>query len=192
MKISTGDILFGEVIPTGAYWAVQKSTARSMYTHQAIPSMKNALSLTSVAVACALFAISTTGCGKKEAAPATTPSAAETAPAATTPAAPAANETAPAAATTGDAATKTITITNQTKFDVNEIYLSPVDHTDWGDDILGDNDVLKPGQSIEGKISCGKWDAQLVAMDGSKCVVEDVDICGADVWNVTADCPGAE
>jgi hypothetical protein len=153
--------------------------------------MKNVFSLTSVAVACALFAISTTGCGKKEAAPATTtPAATETAPA-TTPAAPT-TETAPAAATTGDATTKKITITNQTKFDVNEIYLSPVDKTDWGTDILGDNDVLKPGQSIEGTISCGKWDAQLVAMDGSKCVVEDVDICSADTWNVTADCPGAE
>ena len=157
--------------------------------------MKINFSLTSVTVACALFAITAIGCGKKEAAPATDASA--TTPAATTPAAPT-TETAPAttpAATTGatgEGTTKTVKITNQTTFDVNYIYLSPVEETTWGSDILGENDVLKPGASVDVEITCGKWDAQLVAVDGSKCEVENVDICSADTWNVTADCPGAE
>lgn len=150
--------------------------------------MKLNSSLTSVAVACALFAISTTGCGNKAEAPAT--DAPASTPAATTPAAPVVETAAPAPTTGGTAegTTKTVTITNQTTFDVNYIYLSPIEETTWGDDILGENDVLKPGASIEVEITCGKWDAQLVAVDGSKCEVDAVDICSSDIWNVTADC----
>jgi hypothetical protein len=83
---------------------------------------------------------------------------------------------------------KTITIVNKCSFNIQEIYLSDVDEDKWGEDLLGSSEVLKPGESIEVEIECGEWDAKLVAPDESTCEVPAVDICSADIWNVTADC----
>ncbi len=89
----------------------------------------------------------------------------------------------------GDASgNKTITIINKTTFNVDRVFLSHVSEDEWGDDLLGDVDVLKPGDSLEVEIECGKWDAKLVAEDESTCTVREVDICGADTWEITADC----
>ena len=86
------------------------------------------------------------------------------------------------------AKTKTITIVNKTSFNVDRVYLSHVSEDEWGDDILGDNDVLEPGDSLEVEIECGEWDVKLIAADESTCTVSGVDICAADTWEITADC----
>jgi hypothetical protein len=83
---------------------------------------------------------------------------------------------------------KTISIVNKCKFDIHEIYLSDVSEDKWGKDLLDSNEVLKPGESIDVEIECGEWDAKLVAGDESTCIVPAVDVCTADIWNVTADC----
>jgi hypothetical protein len=87
-----------------------------------------------------------------------------------------------------EAKPKTITIVNKCKFAIHEIYLSSVDEDKWGDDLLDADEILEPGKSIDVEIECGSWDAKLVASDASTCEVRGVDICSADVWNVTADC----
>ena len=83
---------------------------------------------------------------------------------------------------------KTITIKNTTKFGIDNIYISPDEEAHWGDDLLGDNEILKPGASIEVEVDCGKWDVKLIAEDESECQIEDITLCKADEWAVVADC----
>ncbi|MDB5033346.1 MAG: hypothetical protein JWQ98_587 [Chlorobi bacterium] len=85
-------------------------------------------------------------------------------------------------------ANKTISLHNKCTFAIHQVFLSPVSEDKWGDDILDKDEVLKPGESVDIEIDCGQWDAKLVAEDGSTCVVHDVNICAADIWEVTADC----
>lgn len=47
-------------------------------------------------------------------------------------------------------------INNKSKYDVNEIYASPVSQDDWGDDLLGEKDVLKSGEFGKATIHAGK------------------------------------
>ena len=83
---------------------------------------------------------------------------------------------------------KIIKIKNTTNFDIDEIYLSPVDDENWGDDILDPDEILAPGEEIEVEIDCGTWDVKLVAEDESTCEIEDVNICSAAQWNIVANC----
>jgi hypothetical protein len=94
-----------------------------------------------------------------------------------------------AAFTTGTkGGSKTISVVNKCSFSIDRIYISEVDDAKWGEDILGANEILAPGESVEIEIDCGTWDVKLVASDESTCEVAAVDICSADIWNVTADC----
>lgn len=83
---------------------------------------------------------------------------------------------------------KTITVKNTTKFGIDHIYISPDEEDHWGNDLLGDDEILKPGASIEVEVDCGKWDVKLIAEDETECQVEDITLCNADVWKVVADC----
>jgi hypothetical protein len=83
---------------------------------------------------------------------------------------------------------KTITVVNSTDFTIDRIFLSPVEEATWGEDILGEVEVLKAGEEVDIEIDCGNWDVKLVAEDGSTCEVAAVDICSADTWKITADC----
>jgi hypothetical protein len=84
--------------------------------------------------------------------------------------------------------TQVITIKNTTGFRVDRIFLSPVESDDWGDDILDEDEVLEPGESVKVEITCGKWDVKLVAVDESTCEISAVNICAASVWMIQADC----
>ena len=83
---------------------------------------------------------------------------------------------------------KTIKIKNTTKFSVDEIFISPDEEDHWGDDIMDEDEVLKPGEVIDVEVDCGKWDVKLVADDESECKIEDVTLCEAEQWNIVADC----
>jgi hypothetical protein len=83
---------------------------------------------------------------------------------------------------------KTITVVNKTTFNVDRIFLSPVEEKNWGDDILGETEILKPGDEVEIEIDCGSWDVKLVAEDESTCELAGVEICAADIWEITSDC----
>jgi hypothetical protein len=92
------------------------------------------------------------------------------------------------AAFTGTNGAKTITVVNKTTFNVDRIFLSPVEEKNWGDDILGETEILAPGDQVEIEIDCGEWDVKLVAEDASTCELSAVDICSADTWEITSDC----
>ncbi len=81
-----------------------------------------------------------------------------------------------------------ITIKNTTNFSVDEIYLSPTDNEEWGDDILDPDEILVPGESIKVEVDCGTWDVKLIADDESECVVADIRLCGTAQWNIVANC----
>jgi hypothetical protein len=88
----------------------------------------------------------------------------------------------------GTASVKTIKVVNKCSFNIDRIYFSDVEDEKWGDDILDENEVLAPGESVDVEIECGTWDVKLVADDGSTCEVSAVNVCSADIWNVTSDC----
>lgn len=84
--------------------------------------------------------------------------------------------------------TKVITVSNKCSFSIDRIYISAVEENKWGDDLLGDNEVLEPGKTVDIEVDCGNWDVKLVAPDGSTCEMRDVHLCSADIWEVHADC----
>ncbi len=83
---------------------------------------------------------------------------------------------------------KTINIKNTTKFNVDQIFISPDEEDHWGADILDDDEILKPGDAVDVEVDCGKWDVKLIADDKSECKIEDVTLCESDHWNIVADC----
>ncbi|MBO0935458.1 hypothetical protein J2I47_02745 [Fibrella sp. HMF5335] len=83
---------------------------------------------------------------------------------------------------------KTIHIKNTTNFTVDQIFISPDDEDHWGDDILDDDELPKPGETVDVEVDCGKWDVKLVAEDASECKVEDITLCQASQWNIVANC----
>lgn len=96
--------------------------------------------------------------------------------------------TAGAFTTVPKGATRTITVTNKCAFSIDRIYISEVDDAEWGNDILDADEILAPGASVDIEIECGTWDVKLIAEDGSSCEVAAVEMCSADIWEVTADC----
>lgn len=63
---------------------------------------------------------------------------------------------------------------NQSSWDIYEIYLSPSNDTNWGDDYL-EKDVLTKGESLTiTNVDAGSWDVMVVDEDGDKCVIEGV------------------
>ena len=88
-----------------------------------------------------------------------------------------------------------VKIKNKSKWDIHQFFLSSSTEGEWGPDQLGD-DVLEAGGSFTlTGIPCDEYDVMLVDEDEDECVVEAVDICGADdSWVITnedlLDCEG--
>ena len=78
--------------------------------------------------------------------------------------------------------TKTFTVVNKSEYAINNIYISHVDEDKWGEDLLGSNELLHPGESIEVEVDCDSYDVKLVDEDGITCELAAVNICAADTW----------
>lgn len=83
---------------------------------------------------------------------------------------------------------KVIKVKNTTNFSIDEIYISATDVEEWGDDILDPDEVLMPNETIEVEVDCGTWDVKLVAQDNSECMIMDITLCNAALWNIVANC----
>lgn len=81
---------------------------------------------------------------------------------------------------------KVITITNKSDWEIDHIYISAVENDKWGEDLLGDDEILSKGESIRVEVDCGNWDVKIVAEDGQECVVDNINLCASDKWD--ADC----
>jgi hypothetical protein len=70
-------------------------------------------------------------------------------------------------------------VSNHSDFEIHEIYVTPVDSSTWGANLLA-NDILMPGESTLLGIQCGTYDAMLVDETGAICEVSAVDLCYDD------------
>ncbi len=85
-----------------------------------------------------------------------------------------------------------VKIVNKSDLNIDHIYFSSPDKNTWDeDDILGDDEVLQPNESVVVLVECGTWDVKLVLEDGGTCLGYDEHICNNEVWEITnADCNG--
>ena len=91
----------------------------------------------------------------------------------------------------------TVKVINQSKWEIHHIYLSSSDDSEWGEDQL-DEDILVKGDSLTlTNIPCDLYDIKVVDEDGDECVIEQVDLCGDNsYWKITdkelLECEGYE
>jgi hypothetical protein len=88
-----------------------------------------------------------------------------------------------------------ITIKNSSSLNIDNIYFSEPDKKDWdGDDVLGADEVLEPGETIEVSVPEGKWDVKIVLEDGGECYAYDILFSDdKEVWEITnLDCTAKE
>jgi hypothetical protein len=86
----------------------------------------------------------------------------------------------PATAQEAASATASIEIVNRTRWAIYEIYFSPSDADEWGDDQL-DGETIEPGDHFTlSDIPCELWDVLLIDEEGDECVVLGVDLCRDD------------
>jgi hypothetical protein len=87
---------------------------------------------------------------------------------------------APAMAGKGDSK---IIVVNKSSWAIHQMYLSPTDDEDWGDDQLG-HQVINTGETFTlSGVPCDKWDIRVVDEDGDECVIPNVGLCGdTDRW----------
>ncbi len=90
--------------------------------------------------------------------------------------------------TTGFKAKKTTTtvkFTNVSDWDIDHVYISHVGDNSWGGDLLGSDEVMTKGESINVEIPDDEhWDVKIVAEDGKECINEDEDLTSSSAWNV--------
>jgi hypothetical protein len=79
-----------------------------------------------------------------------------------------------------------VTLINKSQWAIHELYFSPTNATEWGDDQLGKQTIPNGGTFTLNGIPCNKYDVRLVDEDGDACVVEDVAVCAnKDSWEIT-------
>ena len=74
-------------------------------------------------------------------------------------------------------------LVNKTGLTIEEVYVTPSDHDEWGEDIMG-KDVLKNGESVDITFSrketgCN-WDLKIVDSDKDEIEWEGFNLCKAE------------
>ena len=79
-----------------------------------------------------------------------------------------------------------LTVDNASSYVITELYITPVNATYWGPDLLGADD-LYPDEYIDiVDIECGYYDVQIVDEYGYPCELLDEYLCfDSEVWVVT-------
>lgn len=91
-----------------------------------------------------------------------------------------------AGAATAGTMDSSVNIQNNSSWEIHQIYVAPIDTTDWGDNLLKGDVVEAEGGSVEiFKIACDTYDVRLVDEDGAECIVPDISLCAErDAWVV--------
>ncbi|HEX8387212.1 MAG TPA: hypothetical protein VF576_13560 [Rubricoccaceae bacterium] len=81
--------------------------------------------------------------------------------------------------------TATVTLSNESDFDITEVYASTCDEDDWEEDMLED-DLLEPGESAEITVEMGCWDFKAIAA-GEEIEHYDIDLEDGEVaeWTIS-------
>jgi hypothetical protein len=92
-----------------------------------------------------------------------------------------------ATASPSAAATTSITIVNNSRWEIRHLYLSPADNDNWGADQLGEADIA-PGQTFTLNVAWDQPTVKLVSEDADGCFLSNtVDATGNVVWTITND-----
>jgi len=76
-----------------------------------------------------------------------------------------------------------VIVVNNSQWAIHEMYFSPTDETEWGEDQLGDTTIEIGEQFTLTGIPCDEWDVRVVDEDGDECVIEGVGLCAdTDKW----------
>lgn len=89
--------------------------------------------------------------------------------------------------TSDDTSDATLSVHNQSDYDIYELYLTHSSSSGWGPDLLH-GIPLEPDQIIDLDVSCGTYDAKFVDETGVSCEIDELDLCfsGSD-WYITND-----
>lgn len=72
------------------------------------------------------------------------------------------------------------TLTNDTGYDIAEVYVSPVNTDDWEEDVMG-RDILEDGNNVTITFSARdkvcKYDLKVVWTDGDEATWDNFDLC---------------
>lgn len=76
-----------------------------------------------------------------------------------------------------------VIVVNKSSWAIHEMYFSPTDESEWGEDQLGAQTIETDEQFTLSGIPCDNWDIKVVDEDGDECVIENVGLCeDADRW----------
>lgn len=76
-----------------------------------------------------------------------------------------------------------VIVVNKSQWAIHEMYFSPTDEAEWGEDQLGNNTIETDEQFTLTGVPCDKWDVRVVDEDGDECVIENVGLCSdTDKW----------
>lgn len=70
----------------------------------------------------------------------------------------------------------TITVYNESSYDLYALYITPQDVFDWGPNMLS-GDVLYPGEYITIEVGCDIYDVKVVDDTGVECELSGIDVC---------------
>jgi len=86
------------------------------------------------------------------------------------------------------AGSATLTVQNESAYTVCYLYLSPTTSDEWGDDWLGEDEVLAPGATRRFTLAAGEYDA--IARDCNRQVIAEVrggTIAGRTTWTIAGE-----
>lgn len=90
----------------------------------------------------------------------------------------------------GVAAQKRVSVTvfNDSHWEIHELYLSPVDDEEWGPDQLQAETIPSKASFVLKGVPIGEYDVKIVDEDGDECIVEAVEIGteGHEKWRITS------
>ncbi len=81
--------------------------------------------------------------------------------------------------TTTDDYDSSLFVSNESDFEIHEMYVTEIDSPTWGPNLLS-RSILMPGDSMQLALECNTYDAMLVDETGAICEIQGVDLCFDD------------
>lgn len=78
--------------------------------------------------------------------------------------------------TTTDDLDSSLFVSNDSSFEIHEMYVTEIDSPTWGPNLL-DRSILFPGEQMELALDCNTYDAMLIDETGASCEIQNVDLC---------------
>lgn len=78
-----------------------------------------------------------------------------------------------------------LTIKNNSSWDIYHIYVSSSNDPDWGSDLLGRRVLGNGSQHTITNVSFGQWDLKFVDEDGDVCILNKIQVTRNLSWTLT-------